>query len=140
LLPIGLTLEFVTFLCVGTVTSRDRPDVTPLGSVPSTSSFPSGHVAAAVVLYGGLAIIVASFAPGARRRRNGAIAASAVVVFVAMARLYEGVHHPTDLLGGLVLGTGALLGATWCAGLGPAVRGGDEPSGPVVQRVEVSTP
>ena len=37
--------------------------------------------------------------------------AAVAVVFVASARVYEGVHHPTDVIGGAVLGAGALLAA-----------------------------
>ena len=88
---------------------EQRPDVTPLGSVPSTSSFPSGHVAAGVVLYGGLVVIAASITGSKAVARGAAILAAVVVAYVASARVYEGVHHPTDVIGGAVLGMGALF-------------------------------
>ena len=65
LLPTGLAVELSVFLIVSTMIGRARPDVVALGSVPSTSSFPSGHVAAGVVLYGGLAVITASITAAA---------------------------------------------------------------------------
>ena len=111
LLPVGLALELSVFLSVSTIVGRERPDVATLGSVPSTSSFPSGHVAAAVVLYGGLVLIAASLRPFRPVSRVGVALASIAVVFVASARVYEGVHHPTDVIGGAVLGAGALLAA-----------------------------
>ena len=111
LLPVGLALELTVFLSVSTIVGRERPDVTPLGSVPSTSSFPSGHVAAAVVLYGGLALIAASLTQSRAVSRVGAVLAAVAVAFVASARVYEGVHHPSDVIGGAVLGAGALLAA-----------------------------
>ena len=100
MLPIGLAMELAVFLTVSTIIGRERPDVTPLGSVPSTSSFPSGHVAAGVVLYGGLVLIAASITGSKAVARVAAIAATVVVAFVASSRVYEGVHHPTDVIGG----------------------------------------
>jgi membrane-associated phospholipid phosphatase len=91
--------------------------VETLDSVPSTASFPSGHVAGALVLYGLLTLIAR-----ARMRHEWVPRVSwalpfAVAVIVALARVYEGVHHPTDVLAGFLLGLGALLGAGWATGL-----------------------
>jgi undecaprenyl-diphosphatase len=36
-------------------------------------------------------------------------AAIVIPVFVALARMYRGMHHPLDVAGGLVIGIGALL-------------------------------
>ena len=122
-LPIGLTVELTVFLIVSTIIGRERPDVTPLGSVPSTSSFPSGHVAAGVVLYGGLVVIAASITESKAVARVAAIPAVVVVGYVASARVYEGVHHPTDVIGGAVLGVGALFVAGLSTGLIVRTRG-----------------
>ena len=110
-------MEFIGFLTVSTTIGRERPDVTPLGSVPSTSSFPSGHVAAGVVLYGGLVLIAASITGSNAVARRAAIPAAVVIACVASARVYEGVHHPSDVIGGAVLGMGALLVAAVSTGL-----------------------
>ncbi len=116
-LPIGLALELTVFLSVSTIIGRERPDVTPLGSVPSTSSFPSGHVAAGVVLFGGLVLIAASITESKAVARVAAIPATVVIAYVASARVYEGVHHPTDVIGGAMLGMGALFVAAVSSGL-----------------------
>jgi membrane-associated phospholipid phosphatase len=116
-LPIGLTVELAVFLIVSTIIGRERPDVTPLGSVPSTSSFPSGHVAAGVVLYGGLVVIAVSLGRSRAGARRAATAAAVLIVWVAVARVYEGVHHPTDVLGGALLGVGALIVAASSTGV-----------------------
>ena len=42
------------------IVGRPRPDVPKLGSEPSTSSFPSGHIAATVVLWGAVALLFCS--------------------------------------------------------------------------------
>ena len=117
LLPTGLVVELGVFLIVSTTIGRARPDVTPLGSVPSTASFPSGHVAAGVVLYGGLAVIAASISGSKAVAWVAAVPAAVTVAYVASARVYEGVHHPTDVIGGAVLGVGALFVAASSTGL-----------------------
>ena len=116
LLPTGLVVELGAFLTVSAIIGRERPDVTPLGSVPSTSSFPSGHVAAGVVLYGGLVVIAASITGSKAVARAAAVPAVITVAYVASARVYEGVHHPTDLIGGAMLGGGALFVAVLSTG------------------------
>jgi undecaprenyl-diphosphatase len=123
MLPIGLAVELAAFLAVSTIIGRERPDVTPLGSVPSTASFPSGHVAAGVVLYGGLVLIAASVTGSNAVTRGASIPAVVVITYVATARIYEGVHHPTDVVGGALLGIGALFVAASSTGLmAPARR------------------
>ncbi len=139
MLPIGLAVELAVFLTVSTIIGRERPDVTPLGSVPSTSSFPSGHVAAGVVLYGGLALIAASISGSKTVARVATIAAAVLIAFVASSRVYEGVHHPTDVIGGAVLGMGALFVAAASTGLVVPTRRANGPRAPVGRRgVEVT--
>ena len=50
----------LTFLTVNAIVDRPRPDVPKLGSEPSTSSFPSGHIAATVVLWGAVVLLFCS--------------------------------------------------------------------------------
>lgn len=116
LLLAGITLEFVTFLVVGTVIDRSRPEVETLHSVPSTSSFPSGHVAGALVLYGSLTLVARVLVHSGRVPRATWILPLVAVVIVGSSRVYEGVHFPTDVVAGLVLGLGALVGAGWATG------------------------
>lgn len=84
---------------------RERPHIlTHLEHVTSTS-FPSGHAMASSSLYLTLAFVVAR---GQRKRTRRAAAfagAGAVASSVAATRVYLGVHWPTDVLAGLVLGT-----------------------------------
>src|SRR5262249_25316911 len=87
-----------------------------------TSSYPSGHLAATVCLYTGIAVIVL-----ARTDRwwRWLFVAMAVLmpVLVALSRMYRGMHHPTDLVGSLVLAFG------WLAVTIAAVRPNAERSG-----------
>ena len=84
---------------------RERPRLlAPLEEVKSTS-FPSGHSMAASSLYVTLAF-VASRSRLLRQRRASLLAgAGAFASLIGATRVYLGVHWPTDVLGGLVLGT-----------------------------------
>lgn len=64
---------------------------------PYNTSFPSGHTASASAMAAALLFV---------NRRVG-FAAVALVAFVALGRILVGVHYPTDILGGLVLGIAA---------------------------------
>ena len=82
---------------------RDRPPVRILDvGLEPDHSFPSGHVATAVVVYGGAALLVRAASP---RLRRWTWVLSLLPVAVAVARLYQGAHHPTDVLTSLVLAT-----------------------------------
>lgn len=90
--------EVLIFLAATAVVGRPRPPVVHLdATLPPTSSFPSGHTAAAACLYGAIAALVLRGTRAWWRWVVLAVAA-AVVVAVAFARLYRGAHHPTDVL------------------------------------------
>ncbi len=120
ILLVALSLEFVTFLTVNYSVGRPRPDVAPLGSVPSTSSFPSGHTAATIALYGGLALIISH---RLRSRVAGFFLWTFAVLLataIGFARIYRGMHHPTDVLAGALMGLAALGVAVVAVRIGQA--------------------
>jgi undecaprenyl-diphosphatase len=105
----ALAGELLVFLVVTAVVNRPRPIVEHLDAAPPTSSFPSGHTAAAVAFYGCLAVIVLR----QLRPRWIAVAVAIVLclvpVIVGISRLYRGMHHPTDVM------FGAIGGGLWLA-------------------------
>ncbi len=104
----GLVLEITVFLSVTFVVARPRPDVVRLSSTPMTSSFPSGHTAAAVVLYGGIALGLSYCNVRSALRVLFWVFAAVVVLAVAVSRVYRGMHHPTDVAAGAAFGTACL--------------------------------
>jgi undecaprenyl-diphosphatase len=107
-LVIALGVELVGFLLTNMIVARPRPHVSHVGSTPSTFSWPSGHVAATLVLYGGVALVVAMVT---RRPAVRILAWTLPVILVpcvALSRIYRGDHHPTDAVAGLILGVAAL--------------------------------
>lgn len=105
----ALVVEFTVFLTVNMIVGRDRPDVVRLDSTPSTSSFPSGHIAATIVVWSGLALVVMACTNRRAARAIAWVVALLLAVLVAFARVYRGMHHVTDVLGGAALGIGALV-------------------------------
>jgi undecaprenyl-diphosphatase len=106
-LALAVVGEVAIFVCVTLVIDRPRPRVAHLDTAPPTSSFPSGHVAAAVALYGALAVVVWTYSRREWLRVGAVVVAIAVPIVVGLSRLYRGMHYPTDVLAGV------LLGALW---------------------------
>ena len=112
-LLVGGTL--VLYLVVTHLITRDRPPVEILdpGLVPD-HSFPSGHVATSIVVYVATAVYLARTVPGARRWVWPLYLVPLVVI---PSRLYQGAHHPTDVLTSLV------FAPIWVAVVAHAVLG-----------------
>lgn len=104
-----ICVESGTYRATTLMVHRDRPPVDRLEGLPVDASFPSGHTAASVALFGGLLLVLASWV--GRRWFTVAVVLLevAVVSFVAWARLYRGMHHITDVAAGVVIGVLALV-------------------------------
>ena len=74
---------------------------------------PSGHAQNAVVIWGGLAAW--------RRSTLGWVGAILIALLIGLSRIYRGVHFPTDVLGGWLMGA-LLLIAGLAYGQGIAAR------------------
>lgn len=105
-LPVFLALavagETTLFVLASMVIDRLRPGIPHLDGAPPTSSFPSGHTAATIALWCGLALGLARTHPGHPLRVLSWVLAVALPAFVLASRLYRGMHWPTDVAGSVV--------------------------------------
>jgi undecaprenyl-diphosphatase len=129
--PLALLVEVAGFAAVNYIVQRPRPDIEPVGAVPSTFSYPSGHVAATLVCWFGLSWLLFR---AHWRVPAGLIAfvGAAAVGAMAWSRVYLGMHHVLDVIAGIALGISALLIAA--GALRPAARDGAADSAAVSLR------
>lgn len=96
--------------------ARARPDVVAHLSQVSSASFPSGHAANSAVVYLTLGVLLA------RSQRDHGVrlymigTALALSLAIGVSRIYLGVHWPSDVLGGWI------IGGMWAAMTGLVVR------------------
>ncbi|MFC0681743.1 phosphatase PAP2 family protein [Lysobacter korlensis] len=109
----ALVGETAIYLGTGAIVGRDRPEVDHLTmGVPVTSGYPSGHVAASLVTYCGIALLVIVWSRS--RWRHAALPVAVLLVLgVVWARLYWGMHYPTDTLVSLAFGAAWLAVCWW---------------------------
>lgn len=101
-LAVAVAGETTLFVLASLVINRLRPGIPHLDGAPPTSSFPSGHTAASIALWCGLALGLARTHPGHRLRVLSWVLAVAVPGFVLASRLYRGMHWPTDVAASVV--------------------------------------
>jgi undecaprenyl-diphosphatase len=92
-----------------TVYARTRPDLVDHLVGTHSASFPSGHAMNSAVTYLTLAVLLARAEQSSAVRRYLISAALALTVLVGFSRLYLGVHWPTDVAAGWI------VGALWAA-------------------------
>lgn len=102
---------------------RPRPELFTWGTHVRTTSFPSGHAMSAAAIYGTVAFLAARLAPHRRTRIAIYVVAAVLIVVVAASRVYLGVHYPTDVAAGL------LVGFAWAAFCTAALEAGQFLSG-----------
>jgi len=114
----------------------DGPDKTimfnPYASGTKAMSYPSGHVANALVWYAVVALLLAALLGRALTRREFLAIRVAPVVLVFCTTIYTGFHWLTDSVAGLLLGLvlARLLGRVrWDAIPLPHLGGWERPSG-----------
>ena len=107
-LLLALAVESGSYRATTLVIHRHRPEVHRLERLPVDASYPSGHTAASIAIYGGIAMLITSRIENRAWRIAFWTAAALVVVFVAFGRMYRGMHHPLDVAGGVLIGIAAL--------------------------------
>jgi undecaprenyl-diphosphatase len=111
----AIALEAATYRVATLAIDRQRPHVGRLDDLPVNDSFYSGHTAASVAVYCGIALLVTSRLRSAALRAAVWLVAIAIPLLVALARMYRGMHHPTDVTAGLLVGIGCIVVALTAA-------------------------
>lgn len=83
---------------------RARPQFFDWGTHVSSSSFPSGHAMSAAVVYPTVAYLATRLQKTHRGRFATMFAAATMVVLISFSRVYLGVHYPSDVLAGVIVG------------------------------------
>lgn len=80
------------------------------------SSYPSGDLLTATAIYLTIALIVSPYLPDGAARAVLFTIVTALIAMLAGCRVYAGVHYPSDVLGGILLGAAwALFVSAWFA-------------------------
>jgi membrane-associated phospholipid phosphatase len=96
--------EVLLYVAVSQTVGRLRPDVQDLTSgLPGGASWPSGHVAAAVAVYGAAATLLVLHRRGKARWWWMPVPVL-IALSVGVSRIYVAAHYPSDVLAGLILG------------------------------------
>jgi membrane-associated phospholipid phosphatase len=125
----AITIEAATYRVATLLIHRHRPRVHRLDQLPVDASYYSGHTAASVAVYCGLALLITS-----RIRHTGArvacwVIAVAIPLLVGLSRMYRGMHHPTDVGAGVLVGIATLVVALAAARAAKAAQlAGTRPS------------
>jgi undecaprenyl-diphosphatase len=83
---------------------RPRPDI-PGAPHVFTASFPSGHSMLSAVVFLTLAAVLAAATPIRRLKAFYVSVGIFLTLIVGVSRIYEGVHYPTDVAAGWMVGT-----------------------------------
>lgn len=104
-----LGVESASYRITTLVIHRHRPTVHRLEDLPVNASYPSGHTAASIAVYCGLALLLTS---AIRNPRFRVVIWSIAVVITLLdvgSRMYRGMHHPLDVAGGVVVGVASVF-------------------------------
>ena len=91
---------------------RERPVWVDPVRVLSDYSYPSGHASAAWAAVAALVVLALTELRRGRRRLVLVVVLVAAATVVSADRVFLGVHYPSDVLGGALLGVALALG-TW---------------------------
>ena len=116
---------------------RPRPQVFDWGTEVVSLSFPSGHAMSSAVVYGTVAYLAARLQRKRAHRVVLLTVAAILIILIGISRLYLGVHYPSDVIAGIIIG---LAWAAFCMVMLEAIRLYGRGRAPNVERNEAPPP
>jgi undecaprenyl-diphosphatase len=116
---------------------RPRPQIFDWGTEVVSLSFPSGHAMSSAVVYGTVAYLAARLQTKLWQRLLTFFAAALIIALISISRLYLGVHYPSDVAAGVVIG---LAWAGFCMAMLEAIQLYGRNRAPNVARNEAPPP
>jgi membrane-associated phospholipid phosphatase len=104
----ALAVESAAYRVTTLVFHEHRPRVVRLEHLPVNASYPSGHTAASIAVYGGLVLLLTSRFHNPGLRAVAWTVAIAIPLYVGLSRMYRGMHFPLDVAGGALVGIATL--------------------------------
>jgi len=117
--------------------NRPRPHVFIWGTQAFGSSFPSGHAMGATVTYSTVAYLAARLHRRSWARWLTMLMALVVIFLIGVSRMYLGVHYPSDVLAGAIMG---LAWAAFCMATLEAIQRFAERRAPELKQAEEPAP
>lgn len=110
-IPVSASALFVTALNKGIkhIFQRPRPDVSLHLIHEGGFSFPSGHSITSMVVFGLLIALVRKYVKDRKAANILTVLLAIPWICIGPSRIYMGVHYPTDVLGGWLLGAAVLM-------------------------------
>jgi undecaprenyl-diphosphatase len=111
LVVIAFATEGALYLATSTVIERARPPVGQLDVLIHDDSYYSGHAAASVVIAGLVVLLVIERTTQREIRAAAWVGGALFVLLVGFSRVERGMHYPTDVMVGILVGLGCLVSA-----------------------------
>ena len=100
---------------------RPSPDLVEVADPLSNFSFPSGHAFNAVVLFGLIFYLATCYLSNRYVRLGTQVSMLLIIAGASLARVHDGLHWPSDIVGGGLLG---LLVVSAIVAFGESLPGG----------------
>ena len=116
---------------------RPRPSVVEWATDVSSLSFPSGHAMSAAIVYSTVAYLAARLQKRRWARWATLFLAAVIIGLISISRMYLGVHYPSDILAGTIVG---LSWAAFCMATLEAIQRFGQRQAPEIKKDEVPAP
>jgi undecaprenyl-diphosphatase len=116
---------------------RPRPHVVVWGAQAFSSSFPSGHAMSAAIVYSTVAYLAARLQKHWWSKLITMFSATLLVLLICLSRLYLGVHYPSDVAAGVLIG---LSWAGFCMATLEGIQRFSKRGNPEVRQHEIPAP